>query len=474
MKRVAGITIIAGTLATIIGLCGPGSVISGQKAPGTVALIPLQPLIDAAKDNATLVLEPGHYAGPILITKPLTLEGQNKVTIDGGGKGTVITLKTNGATIRNLHITNSGDQHNEIDAGVHIEGNFNVVKDNVIDECLFGVDLQQANNNVVRRNRISSKSDAELGVKGDAVRLWYSLNNRVEDNDIAGARDMVVWYSADNRITGNTVRDGRYGLHFMYSRYNLVERNTIHRNAVGIFLMYSDDVIVRKNRIFQAQGATGIGIGLKETSNVEIADNEILYNASGIYLDLSPFQPDTTNRIYRNQIAFNDLGVVFLNDWHSNVFKDNVFWSNIRPVSVRSFASAARNVWEGNYWDDYQGFDHNDDGIGDTPYIRKVYADRLWMDLPEAAFFKATPLLTALDFVERLAPFTEPLIMLRDKKPRMGRSFAALTGDEAAKEASSNENNGGQKSDPFGLHTLPGQGEGQTKRLDPFGLYKDK
>ena len=51
----------------------------------------LQALIDAAEPNATLVLEPGTYAGPAVLDKPLTLDGQGRATIDAGGTGTVAT-----------------------------------------------------------------------------------------------------------------------------------------------------------------------------------------------------------------------------------------------------------------------------------------------------------------------------------------------------------------------------------------------
>ena len=114
---------------------------------------PLQPLIDSAEDGATLIIPPGTYAGPVTISGPIVLDGQDRVTIDAGGKGSVIVLDTDGATIRNLHLTNSGESHNDIDSGVQVRGNFNVIQDNVIDNALFGVDLQQSESNIVRRKR---------------------------------------------------------------------------------------------------------------------------------------------------------------------------------------------------------------------------------------------------------------------------------------------------------------------------------
>ncbi len=413
----------------------------------------LQSLIDSAAEGAIITPAPGVYKGSIKITKSLVLDGRGKVTIDAGGKGTVIDIASDGVTIKGMRIIGSGDSHNNIDAGVHIKGNYNVIKDNEIVDCLFGIDLEQASNNIVRRNRISSKADAGLGIKGDAVRLWYSFKNKIENNYIRESRDFVVWYSNDNRIAGNDIANGRYGLHFMYAKYNLVENNSISKNAVGIFLMYSDGVIVRNNRLFQAQGNAGVGIGLKETSNVKIFNNQILYNSRGISLDLSPFDPDATNDIYGNEIAFNNIGVSFLSDWKGNIIKDNRFKANILPVTVGSFASAKRNVWQGNFWDGYEGFDLDKDGIGDTPYELKIYADRLWMDKPKAAFFQGTPVLSVLDFLERLAPFSEPLIMLKDSKPRMSETFDVKL--PAPKKIDKN------------------QDEDTVKRLDPFGLYKN-
>ena len=377
----------------------------------------LQKLVDQTPKNGVLVPPPGTYSGPVVVNKPMVIDGRGKVTIDGGGKGSVILLHTDGATIKNLHLTHSGDSPNRIDAGVQVRGNYNVIKDNVIDDCLFGVDLQQSNNNIVRRNRISSKLEFGLGQRGDSVRLWYSFGNKITDNVTTNVRDMVVWYSANNVIARNHGSNSRYSLHFMYSRYNLVEDNFYVNNAVGIFLMYSDSVVLRNNHIAHAVGPSGVGIGFKETSDLTLENNEVLYCASGLYIDVSPFQPDTTNRFRGNLIAYNGIGVRFLNDWHGNIFQNNQFVDNLTQVVVSGGGTANHNRWEGNYWSDYEGFDLDHDGIGDRPYQLFAYADGIWSDIPFAQFFKGSPMLETLDFLERLAPFSDPLLLARDKKP---------------------------------------------------------
>jgi nitrous oxidase accessory protein len=393
----------------VLALSGSGEAAAPQ--PG------LQALVDAAAAGEVVRPPPGTWAGPVVIRKPIVLDGGGDVTIDGGGKGTVVRVATDGAEVRGLRLVGSGENHDGLDAGVQVRGDGNRILDNVIEDSLFGVDLQQSNGNLIQDNRIGSK-DLPLGVRGDGIRLWYSRDNQILDNEIHDVRDVVVWYSGANKIARNTVTGGRYALHFMYSEANLVEDNRYRDNMVGVFLMYSDGVELRRNHISGAQGATGMGIGFKESSNVVLEDNVLLYCAKGIYLDISPYEPDTTNRFTGNRIAYNGVGVTFHSDWHGNIFRDNDFDGNFTQVAVRGGGSAAHNTWEGNRWDDYQGFDRDADGRGDTAYELYSYADRIWQERPEAAFFRGSPLFEVIDFLDRLAPFSEPTLVLRDDVPR--------------------------------------------------------
>ncbi|MCU7846326.1 MAG: nitrous oxide reductase family maturation protein NosD [Candidatus Thiodiazotropha sp. (ex Monitilora ramsayi)] len=394
-----------------------------------------QALVDKTESGGTLVPPPGTYAGPVTVSEPITIDGRGEVTIDAGGKGSVIVLDTDGATLKNLRLTNSGESHNTIDSGVLVRGDFNVIKDNVIDNSLFGVDLQQSKHNIVRGNHISSKP-LDLGVRGDAIRLWYSFDNKITDNVIRNSRDTVVWYSRDNLIARNDARGGRYSLHFMYAQYNEVVDNHYEDNSVGIFVMYSDGVHLKNNYIAHATGATGMGIGFKETSDVVVTGNRVLYCATGLYLDVSPFQPDTINRIENNLIAYSGIGVLFLNDWTGNNLINNSFKGNITQVAVSGGGKTAnRNLWESNYWDDYEGFDLDNDQVGDKPYELFSYADRIWMDVPSARFFKGSPVLEVMDFLERLAPFSQPNMLVRDKKPQMTAALSAQATEAVAHKA---------------------------------------
>lgn len=412
-------------LAAVLGLALAGGAARGED------IRPLQPILDAAAPGATVTLEPGTYGGPATLTKPLTIDGGDKAVLDGGRQGTVLTIEANGATVRNLTIRRSGDNHEQLDAGIKIRGKFNIIKDNRFQDCLFGVDLAQSTNNIIRRNDIDSV-EADIGQRGEGVRLWYSDDNLIEGNHIHDARDTAIWYSKNNRIIGNRIDNGRYGIHFMYSHYNLVSKNRIVGNTVGIFLMYSNDIEVVDNEIHYSQGPSGIGLGFKETSGAKIVNNDFFANATGIYLDASPYDPDADNLFQGNRIAYNGTSVLFHSDWTGNRFSGNDFIGNHLEVAVNGAGTARRNDWSGNYWDSYEGFDRNRDGTGDTPFEAWAWSDRLWMDLNEAQFFRASPALEALDFVERLAPVTEPRLLFADPRPATGR----LTARGAVKAAS--------------------------------------
>jgi nitrous oxidase accessory protein len=381
------------------------------------ALKPLQDLVDAAPAGSVLKLPAGHYAGPVTLTKPLTIEGGGAVTIDAGDRGTVFSLATSGATLRGLHLTGSGDSHDTDDSCLDVRGNGNTIEDLVLDNCLFGIDLKQSNDNVLRGNRVRSKP-FEIGVRGDGLRLWYSHRNLIERNLIVDSRDMVAWYSNGNTYRGNTGMRSRYSIHFMFANDNVVEDNRFYDNAVGVYFMYTNGGVLRRNLISHATGATGMAVGFKEASNTVIEDNEFIYCAIGIGSDVSPFEPDSHIHIRNNRFAFNGIGLKFNSELGGNIVTGNSFEGNLTNVIQAGRGKGNSNEWRGNHWDDYAGFDRNGDGRGDTPYELYAYADQIWIEQPVAQFFKTAPVLELLDFLERLAPFSSPELTLRDPEPR--------------------------------------------------------
>jgi nitrous oxidase accessory protein len=390
-----------------------------QRDPRIYALKPFQELVDAAPAGSVLKPPPGQYAGPVVMTKPLIIDGGGKVTIDAGDRGTVFTLKASGATLRGVHLTGSGDSHDTDDSCIDIRGNHNVIENLAIDNCLFGIDLKQSDDNIVRGNIVRSKP-LDLGMRGDGIRLWYSRRNLIEGNQTLDSRDNVAWYSHDNVYRNNIGRNSRYSIHFMFANDNVVEGNRFYNNTVGVYLMYTEGGVVRNNVFSHATGAAGMAIGFKDSSGTLVEGNTIVYCAIGIGSDDSPFQPNSKITVRNNRIAYNGIGIYFNSELGGTEMTGNDFEGNITHVAygVSRATDEHRNYWHGNYWDDYQGFDRNHDGIGDTPYEVLAFADSIWMEIPDARFFRLTPAMDLLDFLERLAPFSTPNRLVKDNAPR--------------------------------------------------------
>lgn len=388
-------------------------------------LKPLQLLVDAAEEGSVLTLPAGNYAGPVHLKKPLTIVGEGKVVIDGGDKGTVFVVETNRAVLRNLTITGSGVSHDSDDTCLNVRGHGNLFENLKIDDCLFGIDLKQSDHNIVRNSTVRSKP-FDLGVRGDGIRLWYSHHNLIENNVVTDTRDMVAWYSNYNIYRGNEGRRSRYSIHFMFANHNIIEDNRFYDNAVGVYFMYMEGGVARRNIISHATGASGMALGFKESSDILIEDNDIIYSAVGIGSDLSPFQPDTKIRFNRNRFAYNGIAVQLTSELGGNELRDNIFEGNLTDVYQGGRGDGNKNLWEGNYFDTYQGFDRNQDNVGDTPHEDYAYADRIWMEMPAARFFKTSPVLELLDFLERLAPFSSPELQARDARPRIAKPHFAV------------------------------------------------
>ncbi len=376
----------------------------------------LQKLIDQTPAGGEVTLKSGRYLGPAIIEKAIVLDGHGQVTIDGQGKGSVLTIKADGVVIKNMTIVNSGDSHDQVDSGILVRSSRNKIFNNTIKNCLFGIDLQEAHENQITGNEISSQ-DAPLGLRGDGIRGWASHRNTFSKNRIHDSRDMVIWYSNDNIIEGNEGWNNRYSLHFMYSGGNIVKNNKYHHNTVGIFLMYSRDIIVEHNEVKYSLGGTGVGIGFKEVDNLTIQYNRIVYCTAGFFFDLSPFQPDRYNFIKANTIAYNVVGVDFNSTLKRNIIKGNRFIDNLEVVRVRGNGVATGNLWEGNYYSDYEGFDRDRDGYGDFIHKHDVYLDTLWMNNDWMLLFSGSPVISVVNLLAKLAPISEPRRLLIDEKP---------------------------------------------------------
>jgi len=326
-------------------------------------------------------------------------------------------VAANGVTLRGLRIAGSGESHDGVDAGILLEGDGHVVENNVIEDVLFGIHLRRVNSSRIVGNQVTGKP-LDPGMRGDAIRLWYSRHNAIENNRFQRARDLTFANSPDNRIAANRFVDGRYGMHVIFSPRLQIENNHLSHTGTGIIVLYSPNLLLRGNHVAHALTGGGGGIVFKESHDALVEGNEVLHCSVGLRVDAPPEAAGKLT-VRGNRFAHNIIGLFFYGEEGGHRFTDNRFESNLTTVGISAPGAGSANVWRNNYWDDYQGFDRDGDGIGDTPHEAYLFADRIWMETPMATFFRNSPVLEMLDFLERLAPFSSPHLILRDPVPRM-------------------------------------------------------
>lgn len=387
-------------------------------ATAACAASSLQVYINTTPAGGTLNVRPGTYVGPVTITRPIIINGNGKAKLHGRGKGTVMTIQCDGVEVRNMHITASGRSHDQVDSGVLIEADNVIFENNTLDNCLFGVHVSQGDNNIIRGNVISSLIDRDIVLRGEGIRLWYSRYNLIENNIIFQVRDMILASSPYNKVFGNKITGGRMGMELVYSQGTEIARNIISGNEHGIVGVYSDSLYIHHNRIEHQDKLSGSAVAVKGSSQTRIEYNEILDCAVGLTAN-SPIFPEDILYLLGNKFIYNSVAMFFYGDRGGHIIHGNHFQGNFQQVAVTAPSSAIDNDWSGNYWQDYVGFDFDGDGVGDKPYSIYLYSDRIWMDRSMAKFFRGSPNLSVIDFVERLVPFSQPDLILQDPKPMM-------------------------------------------------------
>lgn len=397
----------------------------------------LQTIIDNAEAGSTVSLQPGVYAGGIVIDKPIALTGEHDAIIDGGGEGTIITVSAPDVTIDGLTLRASGASLDREDSAVSVLAPRVSITNNVFEDVLFGAFLRTAPNSIVSNNAIGAK-DVFIANRGDGIRLWESARSVVEGNTIRGGRDSVFWFSDEVVVRDNEVTGGRYGLHFMYSDGAVVEGNVLSGNSVGAFLMYSRDVTVKDNIMAENHGPSGYGIGFKDMDRVTADGNRFIGNRVGMYFDNTPYTHNEHEYITNNLIAYNKVGLLLQPSVKRNIFSKNAFIDNTKQVGVPGSGAFSGNDWShegvGNYWSDFSGYDADGNGVGDVSYRIDDLYNTLTDKHPDLQFYQDTPAAKAITLAARAFPVLKPRPILEDEYPLVERPImpTVVTGASGA------------------------------------------
>jgi nitrous oxidase accessory protein len=385
--------------------------------------------IAAATPGDVIEVRGGSYDGPLVVDKPVTLRGVDNPIIDGHGKGTIVHITSDNVTIEGFTLRSTGNSHDKEDTAILVEAQRATVSANTIMDALFGIVLRKSHGSVIQNNIVRSKA-ADIALRGDGIKVWYSDDVVIEGNQASDGRDIILWYSNRAQVRNNQFNRERYGLHLMFSDQATITGNSLQFNSIGLYVMYSRDPVITGNILANNHGPSGGGLGLKDVDRAVIEGNRFVNNKIAAQIDTSPREMGIENIWTGNVFAYNEIGLAFMPSVRHNTLVENAFIDNTEQISILGGGQLRDITWSkdgrGNYWSDYAGFDADGDGIGDRPYRSEKLFESLMGDNPNLRLFLFSPSATAIDFAARAFPTFRPETKLEDTAPLMSPPRSAL------------------------------------------------
>jgi len=362
----------------------------------------------------TIVVHQGTYAeSGIVIKKKLVLIGINYPIINGQLNGDIIIIAADSVIIRGLKIINTGTANMDDPAGLKFfDSKYCLIENNILDQTFFGIHFSNSAHNTVRNNVLTSKAEREY-MTGNGIHLWKCKNNLIEGNTISGHRDGIyLEFVTNTKAVNNLIFENkRYGLHFMFSHDNEYLHNTFRKNGAGAAVMYTRNVTMMYNVFDQNQGPATYALLLKDISDSRVAYNKFIGNTTAIYMEGS-----SRNTFSKNLFKQNGSAIKLMASCDDNLFEFNNFMGNTFDMSTNG--SVVLNTLRFNYWDKYEGYDLNRDGIGDVPYRPINLYGTVVERIPPAIVLWRSMMVIMLDRAEKALPAITPENM-KDNNPKM-------------------------------------------------------
>ena len=367
-----------------------------------------------AKVGDTVLVQKGVYKeGNIIINKRIVFIGKNYPILDGQKKYEVLSIKADGVIVKGFKVIKSGYATLEDPCGIKVYNKKNVViQNNILDDNFFGIYIQNGANCIVKNNKVLAYGKEEQRI-GNGIHCWKSDRLQIIANTIIGHRDGIYFeFVTNSKIKGNfSTKNVRYGLHFMFSNDDAYISNIFKNNGAGVAVMFTKRVKMHNNLFEENWGDAAYGLFLKEISDSSIIGNKFSKNTSGIHME-------GTSRIIveKNIFEANGWGMKIQASCMENEIKNNNFVGNTFDISTNG--SLVLNTFNGNYWDKYEGYDLDKNGVGDVPFHPLSLFAVITENNPSAMLLFRSFMITLLDKSEKILPSITPDNFI-DKTPLM-------------------------------------------------------
>lgn len=370
--------------------------------------------IALAKEGDTIIVNKGIYKeGNIVIDKKIVFLGKNLPVLDGENKNEVLSVKADSVFVQGFKLINSGHAALEDPCGIKVYNkSFVRIFNNVLDNNFFGIYLQNCNNCIVKGNNIVAYGKEEQLI-GNGIHCWKSESVQIIANTIKGHRDGIYFEFVTNSVIWRNIstQNIRYGLHFMFSNNDDYISNVFKNNGAGVAVMFSKSVKMFNNTFEENWGDSAYGLLLKEISDGYLFNNKFIQNTSAIYMEGT-----SRIKVEKNDFVSNGWGMKIQASCMDNEIVNNNYLKNTFDISTNG--SLVLNTFNSNYWDKYEGYDLDKNGIGDVPYHPLSLFAVLTEKTPSTMLLYRSFMITLLDKSEKVLPSITPDNFI-DKTPLM-------------------------------------------------------
>ena len=273
----------------------------------------------------------------------------------------------------------------------------------------FGIHVSNSSFVAIRHNTISGSPTSEQNT-GNGIHLWKCNHALIANNYVTGHRDGIYFEFVTESIIQNNLSEKnlRYGLHFMFSNSDDYLNNTFNNNGAGVAVMYSHKVKMDGNTFEMNWGPSSYGILLKDISDSYIHNNTFYKNSVGIHMEGS-----SRINAFKNIFKENGWAIKVQASCDDNNFYQNNFYGNSFDIATNG--TMMLNKFYNNYWDKYEGYDRNKDGVGDVPYHPVSMYSMIVEQNPNSLILLRSFMVTLLDKAEKAIPSLTPENLTDDK-----------------------------------------------------------
>ena len=371
-----------------------------------------------AKNGDKIIISSGvYFENEIIVDKKIDFVGINYPVIDGQNRKEIFLVLHDSVSFTNLEFKNAGISYVKDNSAIRIENSkYCKIKNNKFVNNYFAIYLARTSNSEISENIIQSVGSSESS-SGNGIHLWNCNEILISKNKINGHRDGVYLEFSKKCLIKNNLsyKNIRYGLHFMYSDNCSYYENTFSQNGSGVAVMYSNEIEMLKNNFVNNQGTSSYGLLFKDIKASRVEGNYISKNSVGLYMEAS-----SKINIENNVFDENGFAIRLMANSTDNFFNENNFISNSFDVATNSKSNF--NCFEKNYWDKYNGYDLNKDGLGDVPYRPVKLFSVINSNYPTTLILLKSLFVDLLNLSEEILPSITPIDLI-DKNPTMKYNY---------------------------------------------------